>query len=529
MTILDQVTVLIHSDDDGFDGTATPPADQEAITTAMVEALRNGAAAAFGSASGATIVPLRYNGDFAWDWTTGAGDVNQLTYNYISGAISPDAQQPGTYTVGGSGSMASIFGEVLKAVAFQLSPSDETALQAATTRSQVQSQAITASYNNIIGRITPAMITTAKSLSPIFSTLIVDDFSYIMVYEVGYAWAGLSTGQRPLTLVQLQSAPDLRTLLQYAPASAEPILAELIAYLSAIGPQSELMDQESNGTSTLAMIAANLAMPSETNGGVPMSNPASTAYFPGFASSMSTGAIVNSLSSTTQPPAVVANFSSTSSQTSSYDINFSGGGSIPFVGDLIGISAGTSFQGDMAGKTWSGSQLTVEMSYPGATLVPFAPTAYSSSSAGPIGWLAESVIFQALTNFNSGSNSTGYTFPTGLPAGITLGANGSLGYISALVISAYPTISITYTEGNFEEASSWVATQTNFSVNLFGFIPIGGGSVNTYTAQAHQSSSNESFTITLTPPAVTTVTDAMNQLVPVLGAQIAWVGGADAT
>ena len=79
--------------------------------------------------------------------------------------------------------------------------------------------------------------------------------------------------------------------------------------------------------------------------------------------------------------------------------------------------------------------------------------------------------------------------------GITLGQDG-LGYLQAIVVSGYPTITVEFTNGNYSQFSSWLSTHTSVSVSLFGFIPLGSSSVDTYTASASQSSSGSSLTLT---------------------------------
>ena len=64
-------------------------------------------------------------------------------------------------------------------------------------------------------------------------------------------------------------------------------------------------------------------------------------------------------------------------------------------------------------------------------------------------------------------------------------------------------------------------------MSLFGFIPLGSSSVDTYTASASQSQTGSGFTLTLTPPAPGSQGQTIpvaNQTVPVLAGQVFWVG-----
>jgi hypothetical protein len=161
------------------------------------------------------------------------------------------------------------------------------------------------------------------------------------------------------------------------------------------------------------------------------------------------------------------------------------------------------------------------------TVIPMFPKPWQQSSGGTSGWWYEPIIYQAFANFQAGSKAqSGFIFKNGLPQGITLGQDG-LGYLQAIVVSGYPTITVEFTNGNYSQFSSWLSTHTSVSVSLFGFIPLGSSSVDTYTASASQSSSGSSFTLTLTPPAPGSagqIIPVASQTVPVLAGQVFWVG-----
>jgi hypothetical protein len=496
------------------------PASQAGVAAGFVKALQTEAILVLGASKGADLVPIEYHGDFNWDWTQGNGDVNKPTYDYISGAMTPSTDASGTFAVGGSGSLAGIYAQLVNAIVWQFNTADQNALTTAQTNSAVQAEALVSTYTSIYGSITPAQMATAQKVAPGIAT----PSDYVLTYQAGYLWAGVPVGSPALSWHTMQAAPNLFNLLANAPPSADQVIESISAYLNAFGPAVTLIDEQFFGNNLLKNIQANLT-PSAANGGVLQSNPTSTAYFPGFDSSMQPTDILSDLKNAAQ--AATVSFSASASSQSNYNVSFSGGGSFGWAGELLGISAGTSFQGDVAGQSSSGSSFDITMVYPGLTIVPFTPTVFGNTSAGATGWLDETVLYQALTNYNGGSKSTGFTFLSGLPAGITLGQNG-VGYLSAVVLSAYPTITIDFSEGSMSSFQSWLATQTSFSVSLFGFIPIGGGSVDTYTAATSQNSTNSGFTLTLTPPLLSSSTAAPNQQVPVLAGQIAWLGAGPA-
>ncbi|WP_147450466.1 hypothetical protein [Corallococcus carmarthensis] len=498
---------------------AADPTDKAQLVAAYIQALKAQAVSVIGAAKGATLVPIEYNGDFNWDWTTGNGDINKLTYDYISGAVSPSTDIPGACAVGGTGSLPNLYCELVKALNWQFNQADNTALQAALTKSSVQAQAIVSTYTGIYGPITPAQIQAAQKVS----ALVQEPIDYILTYQAGYLWAGLPSGSAPISVLKMQGTPNLRQLLQYAPPSAEPVILEISAYLNALGPSASLEDEQNFGGNLLANLNDNLT-PSATNGGILQSNPPSTQYFPAFSSNMQPGDILAGLQNSSQVATV--SFTASSAEQGGYNISFSGGSSMSW-GSLLEISVGMNFQGDVAAQQGSGSTFDITMTFPGVTMIPFAPASYQNNSDGPMGWLDETVLYQALNNYNNGSKDTGFTFQSGLPSGIKLGPGG-VGYLSAVVVSAYPTITVNFAEGDYSAWSQWLAAHASVSVDLFGFIPLGGVNAGAYSVQAKQNSSGSGFSLTLTPPAVATSTSAPNQGVPVLAGQVAWLGSSEA-
>lgn len=492
---------------------------QATLLAEYITQLRNQAADLFGASVAASLVPVQYNGDLNWSWTTGAGDVNQLTYNYISGAVTTSPSGGDMVQVGGAGSLTNLYQQLVNAITWEFGAKDNATLQAAMTQSQTQATSLVSTYVGTFGAPTPAQMTAAQAVNP----LIANTLDYIVNYMAGYMWAGIPTGKPALSLYTMQTTPNLRALLQYAPASAQPVIQGLVAYLNALGPGAALTDKQSLGSYTLQQLKNNLT-PSAANGGIQLSNPPSSAYYLGYGSNMQPSQILQDLSNTSQ--SVTVKFSSQASSQSSYNIAFSGQAGFNWGGALLGISAGTSFKGDVAAQQGSGTSTVITMTYPGVTIVPFFPAAWQQASGGSTGWFYEAAIHQAWVNSQAQSPDSGFTFKNGVPAGITLGKDG-LGYLSAAVVSGYPTITVNFTQGNYQQFSSWLSTHTQVSVSLFGFIPLGSSSVDTYTASASQSSGQTGFTLTLTPPAPGSqgqMIPVANQTVPVLAGQVFRLG-----
>lgn len=493
---------------------------QADLAAAYITQLKEQAAAVLGSTVAATLVPIQYNGDFNWSWSDGTTNVNQPSYNYISGAVSPSTTQAGTYQVGGGGSFANLYQQLINGIAWQFSAADSATMQQAQTQSQTQGASVVSTYVAAFGAPTAAQMQTAQQVNP----LIASALDYIVLYEAGYLWAGQPKGSMGLSLFTMQQTQNLRTLLQYAPPSAQPVIQAISMYLNALGGATRLMDMQSLGTYTLQQLKNNLT-PSATNGGINLFNPPTSNYYLGYSSNKTTSQILQELSNTSQQ--VTLQFSASQSSQSSYNVSFSGGASLGWAGDLLDISAGTSFRGDVARQSGSGSDMNISMVYPGVTIIPFTPAAFQQTSGGSTGWWYEAIIRQAWDNLQQGSSAeSGFTFVNGVPGGIQLGQDG-LGYLSAIVVSGYPTITIEFSEGSYDDFSSWLSTHTDVSVSLFGFIPMGSASIDTYQASMSHSQSGSGFTLTLTPPAPGSsgqTIPVQAQTVPVLAGQVFPVG-----
>ena len=101
--------------------------------------------------------------------------------------------------------------------------------------------------------------------------------------------------------------------------------------------------------------------------------------------------------------------------------------------------------------------MTVTMVYPGVIVIPIFPAAWQPNSGGSTGWWYEPIIYQAWTNFQAGAKApSDFTFVNAVPGGISLGQNG-FGYLSAVVASGYPTITVAFTNGNHAAFSSWLS------------------------------------------------------------------------
>lgn len=506
-------------------GAAAPNASQAAVAAQYIKAAAGTANDILGAQLQTPLVPLQLpaQGDFTWSYTNG-NNFNATTYNYVTGAVTPSSADPSILQLGANSTFTNAYQTLLNGISFQYSTADQQRLQDSQTKSDTQATSVVSAYNAQYGAPTAAQYEAASTALG-YTIGANNEIDYITQYMCGYIWAGKPSS--PLSLQAMQNSPSLSDLLANAPASAQSTIMQVQAYLNALGPGAQLRDAQSLGNWTLKQLKNNMT-PSAANGGMQLFNPTSSGFALGYSLSPSTGSILQQLSNTGQS----ATFSFTAQQTSSqqYDISFSGSAGISFGGWLLGGSAGTSWQGDLAGVSGAGSSMTITVTYPGLTKISVAPMGWNGAalqSPGGVttGWWYEAILFQALQNLQLGANAqTGFTFGSAIPGNIQLGTNGT-GFLSTIVVSSYPTISVQFNNGSYSAFSQWLRTHTSVSVSLFGCIPLGGASVDTYTASAQQGSSDSSFTLTLTPPPPAGITiPVQQQTVPVLGVTATWAG-----
>jgi hypothetical protein len=504
---------------------------QQACATEFMKQAALAANATMGTSASTSFTPLQYpqQGDFPYNYTNG-NNINGLTYNYVSGTISPSSIDPSVLQLGAAGSFPNAYQQLLDQVVFQLSEADSARLQTAQNQASAQATSIVSMYNSIYGAPTQAQYDAATNNPAIAGSFTANnEIDYIMQYAVGWVWAGKPT--KGYTLTQMQQAPSLTSLLTAVPPTGMQILGLVPQYLAALGPAAQILDQQSLANWTIASLKNNTANPGVANGGIQLYNnqaaqPAGS-YALGYTLGPSPAAILQSISSSKQ--AATFSFSASASSAGQYNVQYQGGTGFS-VGSLIKLSVGTSFQGEVGSIQGAGSSMTVQVSYPGLTKISVAPVAWNGASNesginATTGWWYEALLYQAFASYKAGASApTGVSFGPGGPTPV-IGAAGTLGTPAAILISNYPTLTVSFSNGSYSQFSQWLKTQTSMSVKLFGLFTVGQASVDTYTASAQQGSSDSSFTLTLTPPPPAGVSVAPPQeTLPVLGVATTWVG-----
>lgn len=464
-----------------------------------------------------TITPIELGsqGDFPWFWQDAEGNFNANTFDYLSRRATPG--QHGGVALGDS--FLDAYAESLQDLAWKLSADDQQLLNKTQLAATVQAGAVVSAYEQTMGAITPDQIATAaKTLG--YTPRKVD---FVIAYAVGFQWSGqsLKTGAAPLSYQTLASARNLTSLLPAMPPTAGSILPAVVNYLQVTNSIVSLQDSSSNAMWMRAQLLANTQTPTLANGGVTtITSGGATAVRPGYNINMAPADILNSLSNTGSSLTVTMNAARQDASTLSVDIEGHTGFTLPL--DFIGIRVGASAQYSLFEANGSGASATVSMTFPGLTVVPMAPNTWqqdTSSGGQTVGWFYKTPIAQAA----AASGKTGWVFSPVPPYNFAPG--GDFGWLSALVVSGYPTITIEYSQGDYSEFSKTFAQHFEAEVSLFG-IPLGGGSESTFSGQSSSKSTDGTFTITLTPPAQTSTVNAFDQRAYVLGGQVVYAGAA---
>ena len=180
----------------------------------------------------------------------------------------------------------------------------------------------------------------AQAINPSIATPI----DYIMMYQAGYLWAGKPTP--PLSMTRCRARPTS------APSCNSPRLprspsSRRCRLIQRAGSLREESWRRSPSAPSPCSRSRTILTLSATNGGINLFNPLSApSYYVGYSSNATPSEILQDLGNTTQQ--VTMSFSASASSSSSYNISFSGEAGFNWGGDLLDVSASTSWRGDVA-------------------------------------------------------------------------------------------------------------------------------------------------------------------------------------
>jgi hypothetical protein len=441
----------------------------------------------------AELWPVQYpaQGDFPWNWQNSNQVFNRATYDYIDALVGP-GQVGGTVALSAAGGFTNAYVAVLNALQFSLSTSDAGRLNQAQSNASVQAGTIVSDYQTTYGTITDAQMSAAG---------VSTKQDYVIGHVLGSLWSGAAT---PLSYSQMASARNLKALLPKAPMGADQVITDVATYLDLMQPVNGLSDQVQNGAWTLAQLKRNTMTPGQGNGGMqtfdPVTGSVSTDYNVGWAVTTPLASISNDLQNTSRAISIAMSTSSSSGDSLSVDI---AGHACFEVGEVLtfGVEAGATY--DMSKASGTSTDCSVEITYPGYSLVSMAPAAWQQATNQ--GFFYADPIAQACAN--EGQDVTGFTFLNTPPYAMgSVEDGGGFGLLTNLLVSNYPTVTMTYEHADFSTfTQSWSETVTG-NLTLFGFIKLGSFSQGAYGSKVEAGSDDSSFTVTFTPsPAVTSL------------------------
>jgi hypothetical protein len=333
----------------------------------------------------------------------------------------------------------------------------------------------------------------------------------------------------------MQNSQNLQALLPNMPAAGPQVIPSVTAYLNAVAAAIPYNDELQQGSWTISQIKSNLQT---ANLSYPKINPTGPGpagmcvidpsgqqdrtYSPLYGITRNTQQIINDLGSSNS---VSVSIQVTESSAGQFTMSVNGGTSFSFGGPFLQFSGGVSGSMDLATTKGAGTSCTITLTYKGFSNVPIAPMAWSGQQWGTnpnytAGWYYPAVIQEAYNNYKLGDNApSGFIFASKPSQTLDRFPNGQFNNLTNVLISNYPTITIQYTNGDYSTFSKQIATRANGTVSLFGFIPIGGASMSTYSSEVNSTSSNSTFSVSFTAPSTSGV-PTYQQTAYVLGALV---------
>ncbi len=478
---------------------------------AAMQAKANQAAASQGPIQ---IAPIEFGtqGDFNYIWQDVNGNFNQDTFNYISLRVAP-----GQY--GGLELTAPFPNDYLTVVqdlTFKYSIADSKTLSAVATKTEVEATAVVSTYEENNGPITPAQLAAAG---------VTEKINYVIDYMVAQVWSGtLAAHQPPLQLANV-NIENLRSLLPDLPASGEPVMGPVGKWMELVGSTLSLQQASSNAQNVISSLVTNTSTPTVPSGTSTASNGGMTTIDDGGNLTVEVGYTINKAVSDIQ--------NDLSNQKNSFDIDMTieqvdentvsvsveSGGSVEVpIDEILGLTVSGGSEQNLFSFDGAGQSAQVTISYSGCSLVPMGPVNWNQAT--DTGWYYTTPIAQAVAN--QGQDVTGYQFsPT---PQFNFGAGGDFGILTGLLISNYPTVTIKYSQGTYEDFEASFNQQSNWDLSLFGLFKIGGFKESLYEAELSQDNQSGSFTVKFTPSPQVLSVPALQETAYVIGGGVDYPG-----
>ena len=284
----------------------------------------------------------------------------------------------------------------------------------------------------------------------------------------------------------------------------------LATYIEMAGQAYALHSRAAQATAILNAAMRNAANPSAANGGLQTGD---TSFYPGFEKLPPANQLIGSLS--TDKNAFSIHLDGDSFSESSCKIHVETGSEfvIP-IGGLLDIEIRHESQIDISSYTFQETSFSMDISYPGLSIVGVVPSSLSNDKA--TGWYDANILHELKKN--TGSDVDGYRLlGSEFNVADLFGRNGRLNYFKTLVISRQPTIDVTFTKINISEFRKHIHTDNSVKVHLFGFIPLGSADHSYTLDTVDYNESVQSVTLHFQAPDVSGTIPLEQQVAYVLG------------
>ena len=443
----------------------------------IIEALKDQANQVLSAALGAATLQAFDNtgasGNFPYVWQNPTNlQFNTLTYDWIDGSLKPGTA-PLQFAQGTN--FTNLYLQVAMDIVWSLSTADQATLNQAQASATQQQAALLNVWRSAMGSL-PSGSTPIDGILQIITQ----------------TWAA-----PPTTLNAIQNSVNIGQLLNNTPASGQPILPALAAYLNALGSSVALQNNVTANNAYLKRAINAIQNPTAANGGLALD---SGTIQPAYSVSTAVNVIENAMAPANQDANTVAlDMTVMNASSSEYKVQISGsvGFDIPIFDFLtIGVESNANYFHDQMAT--SQNQTSVAMSFPGVNLVTFGPTAFTQAGTSS-GWFWMDPVSEAIANGYPAKDVSGFKFS--LKPSIDLSdAAGAFSYTSGVAISNYPTITVTVQGSNYQSIQTTFEQSVSTSVSFLG-IKLASASESTYSNNVQVDAASSTVTITLSPPA----------------------------
>lgn len=440
------------------DAITAPTAAQQAFATA----LENKVNTTFSSRLDGTFSMVGYPAGFHWGIQFGPNNFyNPAALNDIDLQLTLASNDQ--LTLNGS-NFSTLYMQVMKNVTYVISDADNAVITQQSQAASAQISSVISEWEASFGTISSAQMATAVPPTKL---------GYIEG-QVQALWGG-DISKIPSSLASFENAYQ--------------------SYQLTATQMNTIMQASAAANTRLRIAQANTQIPTAANGGL---QTGATSFYVGY-TGMPAQTVINSglQSGSANQVSVGLSLSDFSGSSSNLSVNGSAQGAFD-VADIFTVSVSGSTSYDLSRYTTSSSTVEMTVTYPGVTIIGVAPL--NLNGAGQLGWYDNRILQEAVNNMGQGTKVTGYQIQGSEFAASFFGPGGGFSRLKTYVISQLPTTSITFTNADTSLVKSDFQENSSVSVDLFGFIPIGGAS-QSYTVQSVTSSQSAgTVTVTLGPP-----------------------------